>query len=207
MEPTIRELKMGMKSLSITFIVLDIGRPNMTKEGHEVRTCKVADRSGSINLSLWDEPGTCIQEGDICKLTKGYVSLWKGCLTLYTGKGGTIQKIGEFCLPFSETPFMSEPNPEYMKQLTAKLNGTVDQRRAPTSQSGGSSGDTLGAALLPTPSAGGDDPSGLGYSQRGGGLQETLRYGFMSIPLTSYNNGFSINEGLHSAKSARPNRR
>lgn len=182
MEPTIRELKMGMKSLSITFIVLDIGRPSTTKDGHEVRTCRVADRTGSINLSIWDEPGTCIQEGDICKLTRGYVSLWKGCLTLYTGKGGAIQKIGEFCLPFSETPFMSEPNPEYLKQLTAKLNGTVDQRRSPTSQSGGSGGDTLGAAILPTPSAGSDDPGGLAYSQRGGGLQEVLRYGFIEHP-------------------------
>ncbi|CAN7976432.1 unnamed protein product [Ixodes persulcatus] len=72
MEPTtIRDLKPGMKNLSIIFIVLEIGRPNMTKEGHEVRTCKVADRSGSINVSVWDEPGTCIQQGDICKLTKG----------------------------------------------------------------------------------------------------------------------------------------
>ncbi|KAK8761935.1 hypothetical protein V5799_026798 [Amblyomma americanum] len=68
---TIRDLKPGMKNLSIIFIVLEIGRPNMTKEGHEVRTCKVADRSGSINVSVWDDPGKCIQQGDICKLTKG----------------------------------------------------------------------------------------------------------------------------------------
>ncbi|XP_049521223.1 SOSS complex subunit B1 [Dermacentor silvarum] len=155
MEPTtIRDLKPGMKNLSIIFIVLEIGRPNMTKEGHEVRTCRVADRSGSINVSVWDEPGTCIQQGDICKLTKGYASLWKGCLTLYTGKGGDIQKIGEFCLPFSETPFMSEPNPEFMQQLQAKLNANVDQRRSPTSQVVGASGDSLGAAALPTPAPG-----------------------------------------------------
>ncbi|XP_077544190.1 uncharacterized protein LOC144156195 isoform X3 [Haemaphysalis longicornis] len=79
MEPTtIRDLKPGMKNLSIIFIVLEIGRPNMTKEGHEVRTCKVADRSGSINISVWDEPGTCIQPGDICKLTKGMRTWWTG---------------------------------------------------------------------------------------------------------------------------------
>ncbi|EEC16186.1 ob fold nucleic acid binding protein, putative [Ixodes scapularis] len=64
MEPTtIRDLKPGMKNLSIIFIVLEIGRPNMTKETHEVRTCKVPDRSGSINVSVWDEPGPCIQQG------------------------------------------------------------------------------------------------------------------------------------------------
>ncbi|PRD36137.1 UNVERIFIED_CONTAM: nabp2-a [Trichonephila clavipes] len=70
-------------------------RPNMTKDGHEVRTCKVADRTASINLSVWDEPGLFLQQGDICRLSKGYASVWKGCLTLYTGKGGEIQKIGE----------------------------------------------------------------------------------------------------------------
>lgn len=49
----IRSLKPGMKDLSIMFIVLDIGRPTKTKEGHEVRSVKVADRSGSINLSVY----------------------------------------------------------------------------------------------------------------------------------------------------------
>ena len=40
------------KDISLMFIVLDINRPTKTKEGHEVRTVKVADRSGSINLSM-----------------------------------------------------------------------------------------------------------------------------------------------------------
>ncbi|XP_076329619.1 SOSS complex subunit B1 [Tachypleus tridentatus] len=134
MEQTaIQDLKPGMKNLNITFIILEIGQPITTKEGHVVRTCKVADRSASINISVWDEPGLHIQPGDICKLTKGYASLWKGCLTLYTGKGGDIQKIGEFCMLFSETPNMSEPNPEYMQQIQVKLQGG-EQRRSPTLQ-------------------------------------------------------------------------
>ena len=33
-------------------------------------------------------------------------------MTLYTGKGGKIHKIGEFCLLFQEQPNMSEPNSE-----------------------------------------------------------------------------------------------
>ncbi|XP_054719188.1 SOSS complex subunit B2-like [Uloborus diversus] len=117
----IRDIKPGMKSLNVVFIVLEIGRPNTTKENHEVRTCKVADRTASINLSVWDEPGLYLQQGDICRLTKGYASVWKGCLTLYTGKGGEIQKIGEFCFTFSETPNMSEnteqTNPQKLRLL------------------------------------------------------------------------------------------
>lgn len=118
---TIRELKHGLKNLNLIFIVLDVGRPNTTKDGHEVRTCKIADRSASINLSVWDEPGVYLQPGDICRITKGYSSLWKSCLTLYTGKGGEIQKIGEFCMVFAELPNMSEPNPEMLQQLQAKF--------------------------------------------------------------------------------------
>lgn len=49
-----------------------IGRVTKTKDGHEVRTCKVADKTGSISISVWDEVGGLIQTGDIIKLTKGW---------------------------------------------------------------------------------------------------------------------------------------
>lgn len=48
-----------------------------TKDGHEVRSCKVADKTGSITISVWDELGGLIQAGDIIRLTKGYV-IWRG---------------------------------------------------------------------------------------------------------------------------------
>lgn len=107
----IRDLKHGMKNVNVHFIVLEVGKANVTKEGHEVRTCKIADKTGCVNLSVWDETGAHIQPGDICRLTKGYSSLWKACLTLYTGKGGDLQKVGEFCMLFSESPNMSDPQP------------------------------------------------------------------------------------------------
>uniref|UniRef100_A0A8C9L3K3 OB domain-containing protein n=1 Tax=Serinus canaria TaxID=9135 RepID=A0A8C9L3K3_SERCA len=75
-----------------------------------------ADKTGSINISVWDDVGNLIQPGDIIRLTKGYASVFKGCLTLYTGRGGDLQKIGEFCMVYSEVPNFSEPNPEYVAQ-------------------------------------------------------------------------------------------
>ncbi|XP_054156186.1 SOSS complex subunit B1-B-like [Oppia nitens] len=116
----IRDLKIGSKNLTIIAIVLDIGRPNTTKDDHEIRTVKLADRTGSINVCVWDEPGVYLQPGDICRITKGYVSLWKGCLTLYTGKVGKIQKIGDYCMVFAELPNMSEPNTELTQQMPVK---------------------------------------------------------------------------------------
>lgn len=35
------------------------------------------------------------QPGDIVNLSKGYVSVFKNCLTLYVGKGGDLQKVSE----------------------------------------------------------------------------------------------------------------
>ena len=54
----IRHLKTGMKEMTVVAVVLDnSGRVNPTKDGHEVRSIRIADRSGSVNLSVWDEPG------------------------------------------------------------------------------------------------------------------------------------------------------
>lgn len=47
------------------------GKPTQTKDGHTVRSCRVADKSGSINVSVWDEFGDVLQPGDIIRFTRG----------------------------------------------------------------------------------------------------------------------------------------
>lgn len=96
-ETLVKDVKPGLKNLNLIFIVLETGgcdggegasrwsrwsrlihrpppppgRVTKTKDGHEVRTCKVADKTGSINISVWDDVGNLIQPGDIIRLTKG----------------------------------------------------------------------------------------------------------------------------------------
>lgn len=105
----IKDIKPGLKNVNVIFIVLEIGTSTVTKENREVRNFKVGDPTACINVSIWDEPGKLIQPGDIVKLTKGYASIWRHCLTLYSGKNGDILKMGEFCLTFNEQLNMSEP--------------------------------------------------------------------------------------------------
>ncbi|KAK1799799.1 hypothetical protein P4O66_006325 [Electrophorus voltai] len=136
-ETYVKDIKPGLKNLNVIFIVLETGRVTKTKDGHEVRTCKVADKTGSISISVWDEVGGLIQTGDIIRLTKGYASVFKGCLTLYTGRGGELQKIGEFCMVYSEVPNFSEPNPEYLALMNK--TGLSDQGNSMSSNSNGSS--------------------------------------------------------------------
>ncbi|XP_034254322.1 SOSS complex subunit B1-B [Thrips palmi] len=119
-EQQIKDLRHGLKNLNMTLIVLEVGPPTTTKENREVRSCKVADPTGCVNISVWDEPGQYVQPGDIIRLTKGYASMWRSCLTLYCSKAGDIQKIGEYCMLFSEQPNMSEPNPTLAAQIAAQ---------------------------------------------------------------------------------------
>ncbi|XP_078287397.1 SOSS complex subunit B1 isoform X1 [Rhinoraja longicauda] len=124
----VKDIKAGLKNLNLLFIVLEIGRVTKTKDGHQVRTCKVADKTGCINISVWDDVGELIQAGDIIRLTRGYASIWKGCLTLYTGRGGDLQKVGEFCMQYSEVPNFSDPNPDYMSQPLSLNKPTVPEQ-------------------------------------------------------------------------------
>ena len=118
----IRDLRPGAKNLNLVFIVLEVGKPSRTKDGHEIRTCRVADRTGSINVSVWDDYGAIILPGDIIRLSKGYTQVWKDNLTLYTGKIGSLEKVGEYCMLFSELPNMSEPNPEFLAIAKQQIN-------------------------------------------------------------------------------------
>ncbi|XP_066250783.1 SOSS complex subunit B homolog [Euwallacea similis] len=106
----IKDMRPGLKNFNVIFIVLEVGPVNFTKENREVRTFKVADATACVNASVWDEPGQLLMPGDIVRLTKGYLNMFRNCLTLYTSKGGDLQKIGEFCMVFNEQHNISEPN-------------------------------------------------------------------------------------------------
>ncbi|XP_011701682.1 PREDICTED: SOSS complex subunit B homolog [Wasmannia auropunctata] len=113
----IKDIRAGQKNINVVFIVLEVSLPTITKENREVRTFKVADSTACMNVSIWDEPGQLLMPGDIVRLTKGYASVWRQCLTLYSGKNGDIQKIGEFCMVINEQVNMSDPNPLLAQQL------------------------------------------------------------------------------------------
>lgn len=137
----IKDIRPGLKNLNVIFIILEVGHPTVTKENREVRTCKVADATASINVSIWDEPGKLIAPGDIVCLTKGYASVWRNCLTLYSGKNGDIQKIGEFCMVFNEQVNMSEPNSSLVTQLINQSNSSANNSNSSGNNNGSNNGN------------------------------------------------------------------
>lgn len=89
----IKDVRGGMKNINVMFIVLEVTAATKTKENREVFSFKVADQTACINCSIWDEPGKNLQPGDIVRMMKCYASLWRGSLTLYSGKNGEISKM------------------------------------------------------------------------------------------------------------------
>ena len=94
--------------MTCTVIVLSLVESKKSRDGHRIYTFTVADSSGSIRCSLWDDSGKYLKPGDVVRLTEAYSSLFKDCLTLLCHESGKVEKIDELCLVYSQVPNMSE---------------------------------------------------------------------------------------------------
>ena len=113
-----------------------------------MRTVKVADRTGMVNLTVWNEQGKVLQQGDIIRMTRGYTNMFKNCLTIHPIRNGEFVKIGDFCMIFSETPNMSEPNSElaaqYEKEEAERKAEFAARKNRDNNQSRGGGGGGTG---------------------------------------------------------------
>jgi len=94
-EAKISELKPGMKSVNITFKVLNTSEERAvesrkTGETYRVVDLTVGDSTGTILMPIWNETIDTIEEGATYALTNGYTGLFKGNLRLQLGKFGSI---------------------------------------------------------------------------------------------------------------------
>ena len=91
-------------------------------------------------------------------MSMGYTSMFKNSLTIYSSKIGEFVKIGDFCMIFSETPNMSEPNPELAAQFEKE-----EAERKERKSGGGDRNSTRGSS----------GNNGGGNSNNGGGSKGT----------------------------------
>ena len=103
---TIRDLedKASGVSIRVRAISKDEPRTVKTKDGkeHTVVDMRVGDRTGTVDLSLWDERIEEIDVGDIVDIENGYVSRFKGRLRLNIGKFGKLEKTEDSGFPSLE---------------------------------------------------------------------------------------------------------
>lgn len=91
----IKDLRNGMKRVEVTARVVDKGTPRQVMsrfkdETYTVADAMVADDTGSIKLTLWNEQIGQINPGDKIKIENGYVTSFKGEIQLNVGKYGKL---------------------------------------------------------------------------------------------------------------------
>lgn len=123
----IKDLEPNQKNINLHAIVLDVAKPTQTKDGHEVRSVRIADKTGSINLSVWNDYGAVLREGDILRLNGCFTHIWKNSMQVKVGNKGQIIKQGDFMMVYSENPDMSILSPELLKEIQEQQGGPGKQ--------------------------------------------------------------------------------
>jgi replication factor A1 len=91
----IKDLRNGMKRVTVEANVMEKGetrevRSRYKDETYQVADAVVADETGSIKLTLWNEQIEQVNVGDRVKIENGYVTSFKGEIQLNVGKYGTM---------------------------------------------------------------------------------------------------------------------
>ncbi len=94
-EATVGELRPSMKSVNITFKVVEKGEAREVTsrrdgETHRVLDAVVGDATGVVALSLWDDSIDTVDVDASYRLENGYTSLFQGHLRLNIGRYGTL---------------------------------------------------------------------------------------------------------------------
>lgn len=91
----ISDLRNGMKRVSVEAKVVEKGntREVMSRykdESYRVADAIVADETGTIKLTLWNEQIDQVEVGNTVKIENGYVTSFKGEIQLNVGKFGRM---------------------------------------------------------------------------------------------------------------------
>lgn len=91
----IKDLNDGMKRVSVEAKVVEKGDPREVRSRYKDETYRivdavVADETGSIKLTLWNEQIEQVNVGDNIKIENGYVTSFKGEAQLNVGKFGKL---------------------------------------------------------------------------------------------------------------------
>ncbi len=97
---TVAELRPGMKNVTITFKVEELGEAREVSsrsdgEIHRVLDAVVGDTTGIVMVPLWDDTIDAVEAGSTYTLTNGYTGLFRGNLRLNIGRYGQLAEAEE----------------------------------------------------------------------------------------------------------------
>lgn len=70
------------------------------QSAHKVCEALVADETGSVYMTLWDEKIDEIEDDSVIKITNGYINLFRGSIRLNLGRYGSYEVLEE--APFED---------------------------------------------------------------------------------------------------------
>lgn len=79
------------KNVDCRFIIVSQVEIKSTKEGGTVYELLVADESGSMLATFWDDQGLAMKPGDVILMRAGLVTLFKGHLRLACKQGSLVK--------------------------------------------------------------------------------------------------------------------
>ena len=84
-----------MKRVSVEAKVVEKSDPRevlsrFKDETHKVATAMIADETGTIKLTLWNDQINRVNVNDTVKVENGYITSFKGEIQLNVGKYGTL---------------------------------------------------------------------------------------------------------------------
>jgi len=95
--PQVKDLKVGMKGVSIKARVLEVSKPRLvtTRFGFyaNVTNVLITDGTGTIQLPLWNKQIDEISAGDFIQVEKANVIIFKGTRQLKVGRKGKVSVI------------------------------------------------------------------------------------------------------------------
>jgi replication factor A1 len=102
----IRDLKAGMKKVSLKAKVLEIAKPNcvFTRFGNyaSVANALISDETGRIKLCLWNEQISSVSTGDTVQIENGSISTFRGEKQLRVGRKGAFHVVEGSAYPIED---------------------------------------------------------------------------------------------------------
>jgi len=90
----IKDLRVGMKKISLTARILEVPKPTLvfTRFGNyaSVANASVADDTGTVKLCLWNEQIEAVSIGDMIQIENAHMSFFRGEPQLRIGKNGKL---------------------------------------------------------------------------------------------------------------------
>lgn len=118
----IGDLKSYSRKVYTVAKVISIGEPREVTSRkdnttHQVCEALVADDTGSVYLTLWDDSIEAVEEDMVLKLDNAYVNVFRGSMRLNLGKYGSYEVLDE--APFEEVELennVSDQQVEYQRR-------------------------------------------------------------------------------------------